>query len=54
MLVVQKYGGTSVKDVQRIQNVARRAIEYKGRGMDVIVVVSAMSGETDKLLGLAH
>lgn len=54
MLVVQKYGGTSVRDVQRIQNVARRAIEYKGRGMDVIVVVSAMSGETDKLLNLAH
>ncbi|MBP7529242.1 MAG: aspartate kinase [Syntrophorhabdaceae bacterium] len=54
MLVVQKYGGTSVRDVERIQNVARRAIDYKGRGMDVIVVVSAMSGETDKLLGLAH
>ena len=54
MLVVQKYGGTSVRDVQRIQNVARRAIEYKGRGMNVIVVVSAMSGETDKLLNLAH
>lgn len=54
MLVVQKYGGTSVRDVDRIQNVARRAIEYKGRGINVIVVVSAMSGETDKLLGLAH
>ncbi|MHB8108507.1 MAG: aspartate kinase [Syntrophorhabdaceae bacterium] len=54
MLVVQKYGGTSVRDVQRIQNVAKRAIEYKGRGMDVIVVVSAMSGETDRLLNLAH
>ena len=54
MLVVQKYGGTSVRDVQRIQNVARRAIEYKGRGMDVIVVVSAMSGETDRLLNLAQ
>jgi aspartate kinase len=54
MLVVQKYGGTSVRDVQRIQNVAKRAIEYKERGMDVIVVVSAMSGETDRLLNLAH
>jgi aspartate kinase len=54
MLVVQKYGGTSVRDVQRIQNVAKRAIEYKGRGMNVIVVVSAMSGETDRLLNLAH
>ncbi len=54
MLVVQKYGGTSVRDVQRIQNVAKRAIDYKERGMDVIVVVSAMSGETDRLLNLAH
>lgn len=54
MLVVQKYGGTSVRDVQRIQNVAKRAIDYKKRGMDVIVVVSAMSGETDRLLNLAH
>jgi len=54
MLVVQKYGGTSVRDVERIQNVAKRAIEYKGRGMDVIVVVSAMSGETDRLLNIAH
>jgi aspartate kinase len=54
MLVVQKYGGTSVRDVQRIQNVARRAIQYKERGMDVIVVVSAMSGETDRLLNLSH
>jgi aspartate kinase len=54
MLVVQKYGGTSVRDVQRIQNVARRAVEYKSRGMDVIVVVSAMSGETDRLLNMAH
>ncbi|HOW53010.1 MAG TPA: aspartate kinase [Syntrophorhabdaceae bacterium] len=54
MLVVQKYGGTSVRDVERIKNVAKRAIEYKGRGMDVIIVVSAMSGETDRLLNLAH
>ena len=54
MLVVQKYGGTSVKDIERIQNVAKRAIEYKQRGIDVIVVVSAMSGETDKLLNIAH
>lgn len=54
MLVVQKYGGTSVRDVERIKNVAKRTTEYKGRGMDVIVVVSAMSGETDRLLNLAH
>lgn len=54
MLVVQKYGGTSVRDVERIQNVAKRAIEYKMRGMDVIVVVSAMAGETDRLLNIAN
>jgi len=54
MLVVRKYGGTSVRDVQRIQNVAKRAIEYKKCGMDVIVVVSAMSGETDRLLNIAQ
>jgi aspartate kinase len=54
MLVVQKYGGTSVKDIERIRNVANKAVAYKKRGMDVIVVVSAMSGETDKLLNLAH
>jgi aspartate kinase len=54
MLVVQKYGGTSVRDLERIGNVARKAIAYKERGDDVIVVVSAMSGETDRLLNLAH
>ena len=54
MLVVQKYGGTSVKDIERIRNVAKKAVAYKERGMDVIVVVSAMSGETDKLLNIAH
>jgi aspartate kinase len=54
MLVVQKYGGTSVKDIERIRNVAKKAVAYKERGMDVIVVVSAMSGETDKLLTIAH
>jgi aspartate kinase len=54
MLVVQKYGGTSVRDLERIGNVARKAIAYKQRGDDVIVVVSAMAGETDRLLNLAH
>ncbi len=54
MLVVQKYGGTSVKDVDRIRNVANKAIIYKNKGMEVIVVVSAMSGETDRLLNIAH
>ncbi len=53
MLVVQKYGGTSVADLDRIREVAKRVISYRERDMDVIVVVSAMSGETDKLLKLA-
>jgi aspartate kinase len=53
MLVVQKYGGTSVRDVDRIRNVAKRAIEYKNRGNDMVIVVSAMAGETDRLLNLA-
>lgn len=51
MLIVQKYGGTSVGDCERIQNVAQRVIEAKKSGNSVVVVVSAMSGETDKLLG---
>ncbi len=54
MLIVQKYGGTSVRDIERIRNVAKRAIEYKQKGNDVIVVVSAMAGETDRLLNIAH
>ncbi len=54
MLVVQKYGGTSVRDLERIGNVAKKAIAYKERGNDLIVVVSAMAGETDRLLNLAH
>ncbi|MGH7371368.1 MAG: aspartate kinase [Candidatus Methylomirabilales bacterium] len=53
-LVVQKYGGTSVGDVGRIQRVARRIVEAKRAGHDVVVVVSAMAGETDRLLQLAH
>jgi aspartate kinase len=53
-LIVQKYGGTSVGDVDRIKNVARRVTEARAAGHDVIVVVSAMAGETDRLIGLAH
>ncbi len=52
-LVVQKYGGTSVGDVERIRNVARRVLNTKNHGHEVVVVVSAMSGETDKLIRLA-
>jgi len=53
-LVVQKYGGTSVGDIDRIRNVARRVIRTKEQGNQVVVVVSAMSGETDKLIRLAQ
>ena len=53
-MIVQKYGGTSVADGERIKNVAQRAIRAKEAGNDVIVVVSAMAGETDKLISLAH
>jgi len=53
-LIVQKYGGTSVGDVDRIKNVARRVTEARQAGHDVVVVVSAMAGETDRLIGLAH
>jgi aspartate kinase len=53
-LIVQKYGGTSVGNIEKIRNVARRAIRSKEAGNDVVVVVSAMAGETDKLINLAH
>lgn len=51
-LIVQKYGGTSVGSPERIQNVAQRVIKTKQAGHDVIVVVSAMSGETNRLIEL--
>ncbi|MDP3152930.1 MAG: aspartate kinase [Archangium sp.] len=54
MLIVQKYGGTSVGDVERIKNVAKKAIAAKKAGHQVVVVVSAMSGETNRLLKLVH
>jgi len=53
-LIVQKYGGTSVGTVEKIRNVAKRVMRTKEQGNDVVVVVSAMSGETNRLLGLAH
>ena len=52
-LIVQKYGGTSVGNPDRIKNVARRVVEYRQRGDQIVVVVSAMSGETDRLINLA-
>ena len=54
MLIVQKFGGTSVGDLERIANVASRVSESKKAGNDVVVVVSAMSGETNKLVGYAE
>jgi aspartate kinase len=54
MLIVQKYGGTSVGDLERIENVANRVIEAKKAGNNLVVVVSAMSGETNKLIGYAE
>ncbi len=52
-LIVHKYGGTSMGSVERIQNVARRVAKWHEAGHQVVVVPSAMSGETNRLLGLA-
>jgi aspartate kinase len=52
-LIVQKYGGTSVANPERIKNVARRVARFRQQGHQVVVVVSAMSGETDRLIKLA-
>lgn len=53
-LIVQKYGGTSLGNIERINNVAGRVVKTRGEGQDVVVVVSAMSGETDRLNRLAY
>ena len=53
-LLVQKYGGTSVGSIERIKQVAAKVARAKRVGHDVVVVVSAMAGETNRLLGLAH
>jgi len=53
-LIVQKYGGTSVATLDKIRNVARRVKKSRDAGKDVLVVVSAMAGDTDKLLAMAH
>ncbi len=54
MLVVQKYGGTSVGTLERIKNVANRVAKARDEGKDLVIVVSAMSGETNKLIEYAH
>src|SRR5688500_5711074 len=53
-LIVQKYGGTSVGSPERIKNVARRVARWQRDGNQVVVVVSAMSGETNRLIALAR
>jgi aspartate kinase len=53
-LIVQKYGGTSVGSPERIRNVAKRVAKFRARGDQVVVVVSAMSGETNRLIALAR
>lgn len=53
-IVVQKYGGTSVADPERIRAVAERIVAAKEAGNDVVVVVSAMGATTDELVDLAH
>jgi len=53
-LVVQKYGGTSVANLDKIANVAKKVIGTKEAGNEVVVVLSAMAGETDRLIGLAQ
>jgi aspartate kinase len=52
-LIVQKYGGTSVGSPERIKNVARRVARWKAKGHQLVVVVSAMAGETNRLIALA-
>jgi len=53
-LIVQKYGGSSVADAEKIKNVARRVAATREKGNDMVVVVSAMGKSTDELIGLAH
>ena len=54
MLIVHKYGGTSVGSLERISSVASRVARAKKEGNDIVVVVSAMSGETNKLIEFAN
>src|SRR6266849_276027 len=53
-LIVQKFGGTSVGSVERIRNVARRVAKWRAAGHDLVVVPSAMAGETNRLIALAR
>ena len=53
-LIVQKFGGTSVANLDRIRNVAQRVIKTYQQGNNVVVILSAMAGITDKLIGMAQ
>jgi len=53
-IIVQKYGGTSVESIEKIKSVSRRLMESQKNGNEVVAVVSAMAGETDRLIALAH
>ena len=53
-LIVQKYGGTSVGNIEKIRDVAKKVIEYYRQGHGMVVVLSAMAGQTDDLIQLAH
>ena len=53
-LIVQKFGGSSVANVERIQRVAKRVVAYKNKGYDLVVVVSALGDTTDELITLAN
>ena len=53
-LIVQKYGGTSVGNPEKIKAVAERVLGYSRQGHEMVVVLSAMSGETDRLITLAN
>src|SRR5689334_15136369 len=53
-LIVQKFGGTSVGTIERIQHVAKWALDCQAKGDDIVLVVSAMSGETNRLVDLAN
>jgi aspartate kinase len=53
-LIVQKYGGTSVADIHKIENAAKRVLEFYKQGNKMVIVLSAMGGQTDNLIGLAH
>lgn len=53
-IIVQKYGGTSIADISRVQNVAKKVVKARREGYDVVVIVSALGDTTDKLIDLAH